>query len=176
MCCVSGACKLIQSGPLGLRRHRRRDCLAHGNWNYGSLYPCQRLTTVGRDADVSIGIFSAIGLIRYGTAPKWRRGSVVSRIAAQESLVRPQLRWSAARSRLESLTEREYEVLSLLGDGLSNHRIAVRINVKERTVRLHVSSILEKLQIESRLQAGLVYVEHVNIQFQPVLEFIGSEI
>ena len=122
------------------------------------------------------GGFAGTDLYRQGKKLRAGRGTSVSQITAQTSATRSLVRWSSARSRIESLTEREYEVLSLLGDGLSNHRIAVRLSVKERTVRLHVSSILEKLQLESRLQAGLVYVEHVTIQCQSVLEFINSKV
>ena len=69
-------------------------------------------------------------------------------------------RWSRVRQKLGHLTHREHEVLRLLGLGLDNRQIAKTLEVTERTSRLHVSSILEKLGLESRLQAGLVYAEH----------------
>jgi NarL family two-component system response regulator LiaR len=60
------------------------------------------------------------------------------------------------RSRPEDLlTEREIEVLRLVAQGLSNDEIADRLVTTERTTRSHVSSILEKLQLDNRTQAAL---------------------
>ena len=53
----------------------------------------------------------------------------------------------------ESLTEREREVLRLLSEGLNNHAIAKRLCVTIRTVECHVTSILSKLGVASRLEA-----------------------
>ena len=50
------------------------------------------------------------------------------------------------------VTARETEVLRLLGDGLSNAAIAERLFLSVRTVETHVSSLLAKLQVESRGQ------------------------
>lgn len=52
-----------------------------------------------------------------------------------------------------SLTEREHEVLSLLAQGLTNHKIAARLHISRATVKTHVSSILAKLGTESRAEA-----------------------
>ncbi|MBD8043191.1 response regulator transcription factor [Arthrobacter sp. Sa2BUA2] len=53
------------------------------------------------------------------------------------------------------LTVRESEVLDCLGEGLSNVRIARRLGISETTVKTHVSHVLAKLGVESRLQAAL---------------------
>ncbi|WP_232838480.1 response regulator transcription factor [Streptomyces geranii] len=54
------------------------------------------------------------------------------------------------------MTDREFEVFILLGRGLSNQGISELLFVTERTVKAHVTRILAKLQLESRLQVGLV--------------------
>ena len=51
------------------------------------------------------------------------------------------------------LTKRESEVFELLCLGLSNHDIAERINVSRRTVKYHVSNLLDKLGARTRTQA-----------------------
>ena len=57
---------------------------------------------------------------------------------------------------VEELTDREFDVFILLGRGLSNQGISTSLYVTERTVKSHVTRILAKLQLDSRLQAGLV--------------------
>jgi NarL family two-component system response regulator LiaR len=56
---------------------------------------------------------------------------------------------------LESLTEREIEVLKQVARGLSNMEIAGRMVISDRTVSTHLSNILEKLRLENRTQAAL---------------------
>jgi LuxR family maltose regulon positive regulatory protein len=56
-------------------------------------------------------------------------------------------------SDVDSLTERELEVLHLLTEGLSNQAIAEQLVVAVGTVKRHVNSILSKLAVQSRLQA-----------------------
>ncbi|MFI9625313.1 response regulator transcription factor [Streptomyces sp. NPDC052042] len=53
------------------------------------------------------------------------------------------------------LSPREREVLDLLADGFSNRRIARALGVKEATIKVYVTRVLEKLNVESRLQACL---------------------
>lgn len=55
----------------------------------------------------------------------------------------------------DPLTEREVEVLRLVAQGLSNDDIAEKLVVSERTVRTHVSNILDKLHLANRTQATL---------------------
>ncbi|AXQ53274.1 MULTISPECIES: response regulator transcription factor [Streptomyces] len=61
-----------------------------------------------------------------------------------------------ARRRLEKLTERELDVLALLGEGLSNADAGQRIHMSEATVKAYVSRILAKLECENRVQAALL--------------------
>ncbi|HSL33742.1 MAG TPA: response regulator transcription factor [Candidatus Limnocylindrales bacterium] len=60
---------------------------------------------------------------------------------------------------VEPLTERELEVLALVGRGRSNKEIATDLGITERTARTHVSNILGKLGLASRTQAALYAVE-----------------
>ncbi|MFJ8475963.1 helix-turn-helix transcriptional regulator [Kitasatospora sp. NPDC094011] len=57
---------------------------------------------------------------------------------------------------LSVLTARESDVLVLLSSGLGNLPIALRLGITERTVKKHVTGILDKLAVRSRLEAGLV--------------------
>lgn len=78
-------------------------------------------------------------------------------------------RWQTELARVGELSEREKQVFALLGTGLSNRAIAVRLYVTERTVKAHVASILGKLEVESRLQVGLVSQAH-QLMYQSTMQ------
>jgi DNA-binding NarL/FixJ family response regulator len=54
---------------------------------------------------------------------------------------------------VESLTAREQEILRLMSEGLGNKAIARRLNISEHTVKFHISTILGKLNVNSRTEA-----------------------
>jgi DNA-binding NarL/FixJ family response regulator len=57
---------------------------------------------------------------------------------------------------MSELTVREREVLAALGAGLSNAQIAADLYIGETTVKTHVSRVLTKLHLQSRVQAAIV--------------------
>jgi DNA-binding NarL/FixJ family response regulator len=69
------------------------------------------------------------------------------------------LRTRSTAPAVEPLTERELEVLALVGRGRSNKEIASDLGITERTARTHVSNILGKLGLASRTQAALYAVD-----------------
>ena len=60
---------------------------------------------------------------------------------------------------LKDLTPREAEILELLAEGQSNKLIAKNLGISDGTVKLHVKSILRKLDIHSRVEAAVIAVE-----------------
>ena len=80
----------------------------------------------------------------------------VARLLAQ----RMRQKKDPAEQLAEPLTERERDVLRLLGQGRSNKEIGAELFITERTARTYVSNILGKLGLASRTQAALWAVEH----------------
>ncbi|MBD0421899.1 response regulator transcription factor [Streptomyces sp. TRM S81-3] len=57
---------------------------------------------------------------------------------------------------LPGLTDREREILALIGDGLTNRQIGQRLYLAEKTVKNHISRLLAKLGVERRIQAAVI--------------------
>ncbi|MFI6087348.1 helix-turn-helix transcriptional regulator [Streptomyces sp. NPDC051218] len=57
---------------------------------------------------------------------------------------------------MDRLTGRERQVLALLGGGLPTRALASKLGIAERTVKSHITHIIGKLELESRLEAALV--------------------
>lgn len=65
----------------------------------------------------------------------------------------------AMAKRLSRLTPQQHRVLELVAEGLLNKQIADRLDISERTIKAHVSAILEKLEVGNRTQAGIALRE-----------------
>jgi DNA-binding NarL/FixJ family response regulator len=99
-------------------------------------------------------IFNAIRIVSQG-------GSLLQPVVASRLLERITLesRDETGEDLIEPLTEREQEVLELLGQGLTNKEIASRLFITERTVKFHVSAILRKLDAGNRTEAVTIAVQ-----------------
>ena len=126
------------------------------------------LTTFDSDEYIATALRSgAAGFILKDTAPE-QLAQLVRTLAAGGVVLSPKVTrtvvdgyldsgaGSAAATQVGQLSERERVVLVLIADGLSNTDIAQRIHVSVGTVKDHVSAILTKLQVGSRVQAALV--------------------
>lgn len=66
------------------------------------------------------------------------------------------------RSHKPDLTPRELKVLNLVAEGLTNREIALQLEITDRTVDFHVSNILQKLDVTSRVAAAVWAATHKN--------------
>jgi len=71
-----------------------------------------------------------------------------------------QKRLTPEAAKIATLTEREREVISLVGEGLKNKQIADRLYISETTVRHHLTSIFDKLGTSDRLELVLYAIRH----------------
>jgi DNA-binding NarL/FixJ family response regulator len=119
------------------------------------------LTTFDRDDYVYQGVRAgALGYL-LKDAPAHQLIETIRRVHAGEVFIQPEIASRALRemmrpttSTIESLSEREREVLVLLAQGASNKDMAEKLFITEGTVKNHVSNILAKLQAENRTQAA----------------------
>ena len=99
-------------------------------------------------------LIAAVRLVQAGDAllaPSITR-RLIERYAARRAS-------GSFRKQIESLTEREAEVLRLMARGLGNQEIAEKLFVSEATVKTHVTHILDKLGVENRVQAVVAAYE-----------------
>ena len=99
-------------------------------------------------------------------------------VSAVRSVAAGQLLWTAGqitrihrwehevKKRWEELTDREQRVLSLIAAGNSNKEISQALNITARTVEFHVSNILSKLGVTSRVEAA-VWLKTYNFDASP---------
>lgn len=64
------------------------------------------------------------------------------------------------REKIETLTKRELEVLRLVAKGHFNKEIAIQLNISERTVKNHISSIFRKIDVSDRTQAAVFAIKN----------------
>lgn len=121
------------------------------------------LTSVLEDASVVGAVRAgAIGYLLKDTKAEALCQAIKAAAAGQVQLS-PQaaarlMREVQAPNSPEKLTERETDVLRLVAMGRSNKEIALELNIGEKTVKTHVSSVLAKLGLPSRTQAALYAV------------------
>jgi DNA-binding NarL/FixJ family response regulator len=99
-------------------------------------------------------LIAAVRLVQAGDAllaPSITR-RLIERYAARRAT-------GSFRKQIESLTEREAEVLRQMARGLGNQEIAEKLFVSEATVKTHVAHILDKLGVENRVQAVVAAYE-----------------
>lgn len=84
--------------------------------------------------------------------------NLIQEIAAPNPVAPPVTPDEETRALLANLTRREKQVLSLIGQGFSNAAIADKLSISPDTVKTHVKSILEKLNVRDRTQAAVFAV------------------
>lgn len=137
---------------------------------YGNL-PCIVLSDLPDD-DQALACFAAAakGYCNTHAAPAflrqvaevigqgglWIGESLMSRLVQATSRIEPNAPVEPSDSWASSLTRREQEVARAIAEGGSNKEIARRLGITERTVKLHVGAVLEKLGVRDRLQVALI--------------------
>jgi len=90
----------------------------------------------------------------------------IRRVHAGEQFIPSEIARRLAGRMLSQLSNREREVLALVGKGRSNKEIAATLHLVEGTVKVHVTNILSKLGVECRTQAVLTAVKRGLLQLE----------
>ena len=135
-----------------------------------TAYPVVKviMLTVSEDEeDVTAALRAgARGYVLKGVAAR-ELVSIVRSVAAGEVYITPSLATSllveltapagkSPTSPLADLTERERQIIELVAGGDSNKEIASRLGLSEKTVKHHMTNILQKLQVRNRVEAALL--------------------
>lgn len=64
------------------------------------------------------------------------------------------------KEKIELLTRRELEILTQIAGGMFNREIALNLNISERTVKNHISSIFKKVEVSDRTQAAVFAIRN----------------
>lgn len=123
------------------------------------------MLTVAEDEDKLLAAFSVgvRGYVLKGVSAR-DLGSVVRSVEQGEVYVSPSLAAgilvALTHGRpvdpLGELTERERDILKLVGQGLTNREIGEHIHLSEKTIKHYITNILQKLQVRSRVEAALL--------------------
>jgi DNA-binding NarL/FixJ family response regulator len=114
---------------------------------------------VDRDRVVEALDAGAIGYLLKDAEPAELISAIRSAARGESPLdpraARTMLSAQRATGPLESLTDREREVLGLVADGLPNKQIARQLGISEKTVKAHLTSAFRTIGVDDRVQAGI---------------------
>lgn len=106
----------------------------------------------------SVRLLEAISAVRSGSV--WINQSLMQKLIAgvQEGKTEPENdNHSAPSPALQKLSNREYQIAALVADGLTNVEIAAQLEITERTVKAHLSSVYAKTNSRGRLNLALLF-------------------
>ena len=103
-------------------------------------------------------LLQAITKVRAGEV--WLEPTMIARVLGDLTRPQPAPQASEEAIKIARLTEREREVITLVGEGLRNKHIAARLYISEATVRHHLTAIFAKLDISDRFELAIYAYQH----------------
>lgn len=114
------------------------------------------VTTFGRSGYLQRALASGAAGFLLKDAPASELTAAIRRVIAGERVVDPDLALAALADRQNPLSGREREVLAAARDGASIAEIAGRLSLAEGTVRNYLSTAIQKLQAQNRVDAARI--------------------
>jgi DNA-binding NarL/FixJ family response regulator len=103
-------------------------------------------------------LLKAIEKVHHGEV--WFDRTTMGSVLAQMSRSGGRAAEDPEGAKISSLTDREREVVTLIGEGLKNKHIAERLFISETTVRHHLTSVFDKLGVTDRLELVIYAYRH----------------
>src|SRR5256712_5670897 len=103
-------------------------------------------------------LLQAIAKVRAGEV--WLEPTMIARVLGDLTRSQTSPRTSPEAAKIATLTEREREVITLIGEGLRNKHMAERLYISEATVRHHLTSIFAKLGVTDRFELAIYAYQH----------------
>jgi DNA-binding NarL/FixJ family response regulator len=103
-------------------------------------------------------LLEAITRVRAGEV--WLEPTMIARVLGDLTRPQPSPQTSPEAPKIARLTEREREVITLVGEGLRNKHIAERLYISEATVRHHLTAIFAKLDVSDRFELAIYAYQH----------------
>jgi DNA-binding NarL/FixJ family response regulator len=104
---------------------------------------------IAKDAPADM-LIKAIERVHAGEL--WLNRRLTAALVAELRRPGDEINGNGERKMIAQLSNRERDIISLIGEGLKNKQIAARLYISETTVRHHITSILGKLQVTDRLE------------------------
>jgi two-component system, NarL family, nitrate/nitrite response regulator NarL len=119
-----------------------------------------RLGSMGlvRKEEAAEVLLQAIKKVHAGEV--WLEPAMIASVLGEMTGTRASQLLDPEAAKIASLTEREREVVTLMGQGLRNKQIAERLGISETTVRHHLTSIFAKLGVTDRLELVIYIYRH----------------
>lgn len=127
------------------------DALLQGASGYFDLHDAEALLEKAVGAILKGDIW-----IQRQLVPK-----VIRALSARQSSRKSAVEFQAAQELLQTLSLRERDVANMIAAGQSNKRIARNLEISERTVKAHLSSIFRKLNVSDRLHLAIFLNESI---------------
>jgi two-component system, NarL family, nitrate/nitrite response regulator NarL len=103
-------------------------------------------------------LLQAITKVRAGEV--WLEPTMIARVLGDLTRPQPAPQASEEAIKIARLTEREREVITLVGEGLRNRHISERLYISEATVRHHLTAIFAKLDVSDRFELAIYAYQH----------------
>jgi two-component system, NarL family, nitrate/nitrite response regulator NarL len=103
-------------------------------------------------------LLQAIAKVQAGEV--WLEGTMIARVLGEITRARRAPAVDREGAKIATLTDREREVITLVGEGLRNKQIADRLGISETTVRHHLTAIFAKLEVTDRLELVIHAYRH----------------
>jgi two-component system, NarL family, nitrate/nitrite response regulator NarL len=92
--------------------------------------------------------------------------SIAAKLLMRSGITKPAP--EARSDRFSDLTQREEQILSILIEGRSNKEIGNKLDLSEKTIKHHVTNILQKLQVRNRVEAALLASDRTPRRLAPM--------